>query len=107
MTRVIYEPERYHLRIEGHAGAGEAGCDPVCAGASALGFTLLTAADETPGYHTHVFADRKAGVLDIQCYPDEELRERCGYLFHVIHEGLRLVEKDAGGYLRIGGVDNG
>ena len=40
MVRVVYEAETCRVRVEGHAGAGEFGRDPVCAAVSALCLTL-------------------------------------------------------------------
>ncbi len=41
MTRVVYEPSIPAMRFAGHAGAGRAGSDPVCAALSMLMYTLL------------------------------------------------------------------
>lgn len=43
MTRIVYTPGEPALRMEGHAGGGEAGRDPVCAALSMLMYTLLAA----------------------------------------------------------------
>ena len=43
MTRLFYDPKAPEMRFEGHAGAGEAGNDPVCAALSTLMYTLLEA----------------------------------------------------------------
>ena len=43
MTRIVYAPETPALRMEGHAGGGEVGRDPVCAALSMLMYTLLAA----------------------------------------------------------------
>ena len=40
MTKIVYEPDRLRLRMEGHAGAGAEGEDLVCAALSMLGMTL-------------------------------------------------------------------
>ena len=43
MTRVRYEPTLPALEMDGHAGAGKRGRDPVCAALSILLFTLADA----------------------------------------------------------------
>ena len=43
MTAVRYDPAAPEMRFSGHAGAGEAGQDPVCAALSMLMYTLLEA----------------------------------------------------------------
>ena len=40
MIRVVYRRKKNSLRIEGHAFSGDAGQDLVCAGVSALAYTL-------------------------------------------------------------------
>lgn len=105
MTRVTIGP--CSIRIEGHANAVDSGVDPVCAGVSALGFTLLAAADERPEFHPHVYANQDKAVLDVQCYPDEDAKEQCEYLFSIIHAGLRLIESENKDFLRIGGSVRG
>ena len=43
MTHVKYEPQLPEMLFSGHAGAGKAGQDPVCAALSMLMYTLLAA----------------------------------------------------------------
>ena len=43
MTLVKYEPQLPEMLFSGHAGAGKAGQDPVCAALSMLMYTLLEA----------------------------------------------------------------
>lgn len=45
MTRVRYEPALPALEMDGHAGAGARGRDPVCAALSILLFTLADASE--------------------------------------------------------------
>ena len=66
MTKVLYEPGKWHLRIEGHAGSAPKGEDLVCAGVSALGFALLLAAGD---YDADVVTDAETGVMDVRCRP--------------------------------------
>jgi uncharacterized protein YsxB (DUF464 family) len=57
MTRVRYDRADLCLSMEGHAGAGKPGNDPVCAALSALMMTLERRMQETAertlptGYH--------------------------------------------------------
>jgi len=91
MTRVIYEPENFRLCIYGHAGAAERGKDIVCAGASALGFTLLAAALEREDYHAAYHMDEAEGLLDTRCEPEEAARGDCRYLFEIIAGGFEMM----------------
>ena len=40
MTRILYDRAGLRLEMQGHAGAGEKGADPVCAALSMLMMTL-------------------------------------------------------------------
>ena len=46
MVRFSVDPPKGELRILGHAGFGEKGSDPVCAGVSALVLTLCRRVEE-------------------------------------------------------------
>ena len=108
MTRVTYIPEHYSMRIEGHADAVERGqVDPVCAGVSALSFTLLAALDDVHEYHMGVYINQADGVMDIKCEPEEEYADLCRYLFDVFYDGLQLIEHDFADYLKTGGAEHG
>lgn len=108
MTRVQYEPERYYMRVEGHAQAVEPGqIDPVCAGVSALAFTLVAAADDTPEYHMQVYLNPAGGVVDVQCFPEDGFEDHCRYMFDIIYNGLRLIESEFAAYVKTGGAEDG
>lgn len=91
MTKVLYEPGEYRLRVEGHAGASEDGMDPVCAGASALAWALVEAATNRGEYYSSLFIDDKAPVIDVRCSPKIEAQDKCRYMFEVILGGLMLI----------------
>lgn len=91
MTTVLYQPEEYRLRVDGHAGATEDGIDPVCAGASALAWALVEAATNRGEYYTALFIDEKKAVIDVRCRPKSEAQDKCRYMFEVILGGLMLI----------------
>ena len=91
MTTVLYQPEEYRLRLEGHANATEDGMDPICAGASALAWALVESASDRPDYSASVEIDPYKPLIDVRCRPDEEAQERCRYMFEVILGGLALI----------------
>lgn len=88
MTRVLYEPGKYHLRIEGHAGSAPKGEDLVCAGVSSLGFALLLAAGD---YDADVVTDEQAGVMDVRCRPGPLNQGECMAMLGTIAGGLELL----------------
>ena len=91
MTKVLYEPNKLHLRIEGHAGSAPKGEDLVCAGISALGFTLLQAAGRED-FNTEIETNPDDGIMDVKCMPDGVLdRNNCAVMMEAIAGGLELM----------------
>ncbi|MBQ6398248.1 MAG: ribosomal-processing cysteine protease Prp [Oscillospiraceae bacterium] len=89
MTRVLYEPNKLHLRIEGHAGSAPKGEDLVCAGVSALGFTLLLAAGE---YYADIVTDEDSGLMEVTLKPQNvEESAYCFVVMNTIADGLELL----------------
>ena len=78
MTRIVYKPAKPSLRMEGHAGGGEPGRDPVCAALSMLMYTLLAA---LPAEGT------RRELADGSCF----VRGGEGRVYEVIAAGLRLL----------------
>ena len=91
MTKILFEPEALHLRIEGHAGSAEKGEDIVCAGVSALGYTLLLEAGREE-FGAEIESDVRDGLLDVKCSPSGEWEaEMCLYMLEIIAGGLELI----------------
>ena len=89
MTKVLYEPTMWHLRIEGHAGSAPKGEDLVCAGVSALGFTLLLAAGE---YYADIVTDEDSGLMEVTLKPQNvEESAYCFVVMNTIADGLELL----------------
>lgn len=91
MTRVLYEPAKYRLCVEGHAMASTDGVDPVCAGISALAWTLADAASNRPDYGAVLHIDPNGPVIDVRCVPKPAAMRTCRYMFEVIMGGLQLI----------------
>lgn len=107
MTRVLWEPENFRLRVEGHARATETGIDPVCAGASALAWALVEAATEHEEFNAVLHIDPDRAVIDVRCRPIPIARAACLYMFEIIAGGLTLIAEAHPEYMRIGGPDYG
>ena len=56
------------MSITGHAGAGEKGNDLVCAGASTLGYTLVTVAKCSEEYHPEIHVTD--AEIDVQLHTE-------------------------------------
>lgn len=90
MTKVIYSPETYRLKAEGHAEFGEFGSDPVCAGMTVLLSTALAALDGKD-IKVHVISDEQEGVIDICAEPKTIQAGTCRTILDTIAEGIRWV----------------
>ena len=104
MTRVFYEPEDFHVRVEGHAGSAPKGEDLVCAAVSALAWTLADAAQD---YQAGVLINETAAIIDVRCWPNARDEEKCEQMFGVIMGGFRLLADKYPEFIKIGGADNG
>lgn len=102
MTVIQYDPEEYYLTMDGHAGFREIGTDIVCAACSILMWTLVSAAEEEE-FHMHLWLNEDGGSADIRCYPDEESKEKCRYLFDTIFHGMEMVAEQYPQHVKIGG----
>lgn len=99
MTKVIYEPDRLHLRIEGHAGRAPKGEDLVCAGVSALGMAMLLAVGDED-FRAEVEADADKGLIDARCDPmDCFSYDAAKTVMETIAGGLELIAGQYPDYL--------
>ena len=107
MVRFRIDPHKGELRVLGHAGFGEKGSDPVCAGVSALVLTLCRRVEE--------LADRGAvqiqalaaepGAAYVRCAPLPGHEVQTEEAFRVIGAGLRLLAKEYPGYVEEAGEE--
>ena len=92
MTRVCYDRAALSLTMEGHARAGEAGNDLVCAALSALMMTLERRMEET-AERTLPAVKRAPGFFAIRCAPegDEAL---CRESFDTVAAGIAVLAEN-------------
>ncbi len=100
MTTVLYEPEEFRLRIEGHAGSAPKGGDLVCAAVSALAWTLVGAAQE---FRAGIRIDEAKAIIDVRCWPSAKDEDKCEYMFGIIMGGFRLLADKYPEYIMMGG----
>jgi len=94
MTRVLYEPFEYHIRIEGHAGAAPEGGDLVCAGVSALSFALLLAVErDSYSYRPETSVERGVALIDVKCDPRGIAHAECGAVLDAFAGGFELLAR--------------
>ena len=101
MVRFYMDPPRGELRILGHAGFGEKGSDPVCAGVSALVLTLCRRVEELADQDAvRILAlAAEPGAAYVRCTPLPGHETQTEEVFRVIAAGLRLLAKDYPGYV--------
>jgi len=97
MTRVCYDRAALSLSMEGHAGAGEAGNDLVCAALSALMMTLERRVQET-AERTLPIVKRAPGFFAVRCAPerDEALCREC---FDTVAAGIAVLAENRPGHV--------
>ena len=91
MTTISYDEGDWRLRLEGHAEATADGIDPVCAGASALGWTLVEAATNREDYNAKLLIEPERALIDVKCSPTRESRKACRQMYEIILGGLTLL----------------
>ena len=93
MTKIVYEPDRLRLRMEGHAGAGAYGEDPVCAALSMLSMTLERRITEL-AERCFPAISRSPGCFQAVCSPGEEDFGQCRECFETVAAGLALLAEE-------------
>lgn len=93
MTRVTYRQGSFMREIvaEGHAGAGEAGQDIVCAAVSMLMQTLEARVRERPGYYPMIEKREDVAMIRIRCLPDSSEAAMCQETYNTIRAGFRAL----------------
>ena len=90
MTRINYDREELRLEMEGHAGAGPKGADPVCAALSMLMMTLAARMREREE-ETLPAVSQAPGHFMICCRPEEGEAALCRESFDTVFAGLALL----------------
>lgn len=93
MTRVRYDREDLRLEIEGHAGAGPRGADPVCAALSMLMMALERRALERREERLPAVR-RGEGYFALRCCPAAEEEALCRESFDTVAAGFALLAEN-------------
>lgn len=93
MTRIGYDREGLRLTMEGHAGAGIYGEDPVCAALSMLMMTLQRRMEDRAEKAQPTFS-RGPGRFEIQCDPEDGAEALCRESFDTVAAGLALLAEN-------------
>ena len=93
MTRVCYDRQALRLTMEGHAGAGAFGADPVCAALSMLMMTLERRMEDRAEEALPVIS-RGPGRFEIRCDPEDGAEALCRESFDTVAAGLALLAEN-------------
>lgn len=104
MTRVRYDREELRLEMEGHAGAGPKGADPVCAALSMLMMALEARMQEQSEEMLPIIS-RGQGRFVISCRPEEGAAARCRESFDTVFAGLALLSENRPEYVSVACTD--
>ena len=96
MIQVVYYRQYNRLTIEGHAHAGEPGKDLVCAGCSALAYTLAANVGnmEANGQVKNVTAILEPGKAEISCKPKTRYKAIVELIFEAVCVGFEMLAMD-------------
>lgn len=95
MTRVRYDRSELCLEMEGHACAGPAGADLVCAALSTLMMTLERRMEDR-AERTLPVIRRAPGSFMIRCRPESGDEKLCRESFDTVAAGLALLAENCG-----------
>jgi uncharacterized protein YsxB (DUF464 family) len=92
LIRYKLDASNCRLQVDGHAGAGAPGQDPVCAGASVLVLTLVENVRSLPGAQIRV----QPGSARVACRPGRKAR----HIFRVLERGFAVLQTLAPEYVK-------
>lgn len=90
MNRTIYCRETYRILADGHAKAGKAGDDIVCAGMTTLMATAMQAMD---GEDIRFTLETDNGRMDLQGHPKTGQAGTCRVILDTVAAGIRMIAK--------------
>lgn len=93
MIQVVYYRQYNRLTIEGHALAGEPGKDLVCAGCSAMAYTLAANVGnmEANGQVKDVTVKLEPGNAEISCKPRTRYKAIVELIFETVCVGFEML----------------
>ena len=96
MIQIIYNRDKLHVAIEGHAGSAETGHDLVCASVSILAYTLAHLVMElNDGKQLlNATAETALGNALIECEPAEDFFHSVRLMFDTVCTGFELLSQN-------------
>ena len=101
MIKVIYYRKYNRVTIDGHALAGTPGHDLVCAGCSALAYTLAANVGnmEMNGQVSHAVARLDPGSAEISCNPKSKYTKSVERIYAAVCVGFELLAASNPNYI--------
>ena len=94
MIKIAFDPEKYEIKIKGHANHGKKGEDIVCAAVSALFYTLGKAlVDSSDMLLEPPICKDESGNAIISCKPKPEYEGYIARSYWTILEGFDFLAK--------------
>ena len=101
MITIKYIPAEFKVIIQGHAMSDDPGRDLVCAGASALAYTI--AANVSMAQNAEMVKDvvirLNPGDAEISCKPRKKHREIMDTVYNTVCVGFALMARDNPNYI--------
>lgn len=93
MIQVIYYANHFRVTIEGHAHSGDPGHDLVCAGCSALAYTLGANVEnmQAMGQVREAAVKLESGDAEISCKPRNKYTHLSKRIFEAVCVGFELL----------------
>ena len=93
MITIVYHRTYNRVTVSGHAGSGEKGRDLICAGVSALVYTLASNVDSlvTQGNAREPVIELREGWAEISCKPKTNMKAVATLLFDSVCSGFELM----------------
>ena len=101
MIKVTYHRNYHRVTVDGHANSGEAGHDLVCAGASALTYTLAAnVTNLASNGHVRIESmELSPGKAEICCKPRSGARATVGLVYQAVCVGFEILARDYPQYI--------
>ena len=101
MIKVVYHREYHRVTVEGHANSGEPGHDLVCAGVSALTYTLAAnVANMADSRQVRINSlELSPGKAEIDCKPVSRLKDTVSMVFQAVCVGFEILAHDYPQYI--------
>ena len=95
MTKIVFRPKHFDIKITGHAQHGKVGEDIVCSAVSILFYTLAESITESRNMlKAEPIIENDDGNGHIQCVPKPEYEANVSLIYWTILNGFNLLANE-------------